>query len=295
MRLICPNCDAQYEVPDNVIPEGGRDVQCSNCSSTWFFNPQDPLEDEEDLETVDDSAAPPPEEIEEPTTEPPAPAPDMPQRRTLDPALEEVLREEAEREARARAAEQETLETQPDLGLDDMDTADEAAKRAREARERMARIRGDTPAPPEAENAPSSPEMAPMDSSAAVAAGAVAAASVAEGTRRGLLPDIEEINSTLRADEDRSSPQSTEAKHRDDPRRKGGFGKGFIWTLAFFAVAIALYLAAPQITAALPQAAPVLEPYVATVDMARGWLDQRILNLMGALDGLSNEASANGS
>ncbi|MDC0135779.1 zinc-ribbon domain-containing protein, partial [Sulfitobacter sp.] len=31
MRLICPNCDAQYEVPDDVMPVAGRDVQCSNC------------------------------------------------------------------------------------------------------------------------------------------------------------------------------------------------------------------------------------------------------------------------
>lgn len=36
MRLICPNCDAQYEVDDSVIPEGGRDVQCSSCGHSWF-------------------------------------------------------------------------------------------------------------------------------------------------------------------------------------------------------------------------------------------------------------------
>ena len=36
MRLICPNCSAQYEVPADVIPDEGRDVQCSNCQETWF-------------------------------------------------------------------------------------------------------------------------------------------------------------------------------------------------------------------------------------------------------------------
>ena len=36
MRMICPNCGAQYEVDDNVIPDNGRDVQCSNCGHTWF-------------------------------------------------------------------------------------------------------------------------------------------------------------------------------------------------------------------------------------------------------------------
>jgi len=36
MRLICPNCVAQYEVDDNVIPPEGRDVQCANCGHNWF-------------------------------------------------------------------------------------------------------------------------------------------------------------------------------------------------------------------------------------------------------------------
>ncbi|MEN8840042.1 MAG: zinc-ribbon domain-containing protein, partial [Octadecabacter sp.] len=39
MRMICPNCGAQYEVADDVIPASGRDVQCSNCGHTWFEQP----------------------------------------------------------------------------------------------------------------------------------------------------------------------------------------------------------------------------------------------------------------
>ncbi|MEN9850001.1 MAG: zinc-ribbon domain, partial [Pseudomonadota bacterium] len=27
MRLICPNCDAEYEVDASAIPDTGRDVQ----------------------------------------------------------------------------------------------------------------------------------------------------------------------------------------------------------------------------------------------------------------------------
>ena len=41
MRLVCPNCDAQYEVDANAVPEAGRDVQCSNCGHTWFQVPPD--------------------------------------------------------------------------------------------------------------------------------------------------------------------------------------------------------------------------------------------------------------
>lgn len=36
MLIQCPNCNAQYEVPNDIIPATGRDVQCSSCSKTWF-------------------------------------------------------------------------------------------------------------------------------------------------------------------------------------------------------------------------------------------------------------------
>ena len=40
MFIKCPNCDAQYEVPNDIIPATGRDVQCSSCSKTWFVTGQ---------------------------------------------------------------------------------------------------------------------------------------------------------------------------------------------------------------------------------------------------------------
>ena len=40
MRLICPQCSVQYEVDGSLIPANGRDVQCSNCSETWFVKPE---------------------------------------------------------------------------------------------------------------------------------------------------------------------------------------------------------------------------------------------------------------
>lgn len=36
MRLVCPNCEAKYEVPEDAIPETGRDVQCANCGHAWY-------------------------------------------------------------------------------------------------------------------------------------------------------------------------------------------------------------------------------------------------------------------
>lgn len=43
MRLICPNCSAQYEIDASLIPDEGRDVQCSNCGHNWFELPPPPL------------------------------------------------------------------------------------------------------------------------------------------------------------------------------------------------------------------------------------------------------------
>ena len=61
MRLICPNCSAQYEIDASLVPDEGRDVQCSNCGHTWFELPpaEDAFDAAEDLapaseETFDD-------------------------------------------------------------------------------------------------------------------------------------------------------------------------------------------------------------------------------------------------
>ena len=51
MRLICPNCSAQYEVDGSMIPDEGRDVQCSNCGHTWFELPE-PARDDSPKETA---------------------------------------------------------------------------------------------------------------------------------------------------------------------------------------------------------------------------------------------------
>ncbi len=36
MYLVCPNCNAEYEAPAGMVPDGGRHVQCSACHTRWF-------------------------------------------------------------------------------------------------------------------------------------------------------------------------------------------------------------------------------------------------------------------
>ncbi|MEQ9694230.1 zinc-ribbon domain-containing protein [Shimia sp. SDUM112013] len=419
MRLSCPNCGAQYEVPDDVIPQAGRDVQCSNCGHTWFqpppevdtaltedlggalpdegWSPEDPDEadhpdteiapevpgsdDEEEVQPpsigfsgsvtdisedaeedraapeddtidtawTDQDALPDPEdgapetlerfeeeddenipddleldaaigqaiamsEEDTPTDTAPetaddqdedrdldeteaadqedvdvAPEPGLvdddldipeedipePRRKTLDPAVTEILRQEAEHEAQVRAREREQgIETQPDLGLNAPDTAppmDDNARRAQEARARMRRIRGLS-----AEENPDPVEPAP-DPTVDL-----------HTSRRDLLPDIEEINSSLRASDRHDYRDSEEPGAYAERKRRSGFRLGFSLMLLLAVAGILVYLYNQQITASVPQAAPYVESYMDGVNDARVWLDTRITEMMLALQSNSS-------
>lgn len=274
MRLICPNCDAQYEVPDEVMPVDGRDVQCSNCGQTWFQHHPDNAPDEDDDYSVDVDAPSPDEEISPPPP-PTAPKPE-PERKQLDPAVADILRQEAEAEHEARRKRQsEPLESQPDLGLDNGDDTsnvdpDADDRSTREAQERMARMRG---------------EPAPV-SDAEVTAAAIS-------SRRDLLPDIEEINSTLRTGTNRSGTGDT-GPDIDAPtakKRKRGFRSGFLMVLLGFVVLWAIYYFAPQIAQSVPQADPYLSGYVGWVEGLRMTLDGYVQSALTWLDTVASQSN----
>lgn len=257
MRLICPNCGAQYEVADDVIPQDGRDVQCSNCGHTWFENRgASDVEDEffdmpAQMPDISDGAQPVTWEKNPEIT----PAPAAPQRQELDPAIADILREEAAREADAR--QREAIESQPDLGLDQTQAAPD--QRTIETERRMALLKGE-------------------EIAAAKAASAAA-------SRRELLPDIEEINSSLRSDAERA-PTDTPAEVVK-AKNKRGFRTGFFTVILILALLAAIYIFAPQISNMVPALAPYLDSYVAAVDSLRLWID---LKLQSAVSGMNADA-----
>ncbi len=125
MRLTCPNCGAQYEVPDEVIPDEGRDVQCSACDQTWFqakhpavAAPEPAAETAADPETAT-ATEPTPEQAEPPSGDTSS-APETASKGNVDPAVANILQEEAAREAELRSQEGSGLEMQPDLALDEV-------------------------------------------------------------------------------------------------------------------------------------------------------------------------------
>lgn len=242
MRLICPNCDAEYEVDDAAIPDGGRDVQCSNCGHGWFQHPAAQVTDEADEEALFGSA-----ESDAPQADTPAPS-----RRSLDENLMAVLREEAEREAAARRAEATPIETQTEMPL--------AAPAATDAARRVARLKGIDPDAP-----PSSPAR--------------------PGSRRQLLPDIEEINSTLR-----TSAADSDLADNDEPPARSGFRSGFLLAFVIAAAGVATYSLAPRLAEQFPAAKPFLDSFAAQVDSGRLWLDGAMRRATQAIQGVT-EAS----
>lgn len=279
MRLSCPNCDAQYEVPDEVMPASGRDVQCSNCGQTWFQHHPDHVPEQETV--LGETQTPDPDEEVSAPPPPPPPAKPVPERRQLDPAVADILRQEAEAEYAARRKEtSDPLESQPDLGLESPgsgpqehhdETRDAADRRALEAKRRMARMRGE-------------PDPA-MERSANAAAAS---------SRRELLPDIEEINSTLRSDKDRARSNvdlEDETEAAEPARARRSFRSGFALMLLIAALLALIYVFAPQIAQSVPQADPYLSAYVAWVDQLRVALDAQITSLLTWLDSMAARSS----
>lgn len=259
MRLICPSCGAQYEVDESVIPDGGRDVQCSNCGQAWFQQSSQQLSAEEAGTAVVEpalaaAAGPGPEPVEEPT----APAPER-ARRAMDDTVRSVLREEAERETQARVAEGTSVESQPELGL-------AAAIGA------AAATTGGPVGTPAAEDRATG-DAQDFDGDAVVS----------RSSRRELLPDIEEINSTLRATSERGSEAAAFDAPETLARRRSGFRMGFSTALLVAAVLLALYVLSPLLSRAVPPLEPVLSTYVAGVDAGRLWLDERMRSLTQSL------------
>lgn len=390
MRLICPNCGAQYEVPAEVIPETGRDVQCSDCGTTWFQHHPDhpaaenigpdegidtseqedapdlakpaiassgsavdysaededaddleeargdfPVEDETDAARdwegfdgapLDDAATAEEEVVGQDTSDAPSeaeagtddtdedakdgleapddlevteeveaqdadehdgddsedddqPIPDPPPRPPLDENITSVLREEAAREAQAREEERRSgLETQPDLGLTQHDSS--LQQRTLEAEARMARLRGDNL---------DEPDNVAADI-AATMAGNVAGKSDIDDTgidpssRSNLLPDIDEINSSLDSQAERSSGASEGTKAAQAETQSGGFRTGFRIALVITLIGVLLYVFAPQIAGNVPQLEAPLSAFSGAVDTVRSELDKIVDAIVASIE-----------
>lgn len=341
MRLVCPNCGAQYEVDERVIPETGRDVQCSACGHAWYQMPshhaevddeiplseteltaeealaaeglpeeflpdevlpgddenpatvESVIEEEIDLDAIAAAAMETPEEAEDGSEdiaenetpdedeaeEPVEPAAEhLPGRRPIDESVRDILQEEARHEialrSETRSHEPEPVETQPELGIDDLPSETETRRRL--ARERMARLRGTEPGEEEAET--DFDEEANLEDDAPDDSAPDVKPEPLHG--RDLFPDIEEINSTL---DSREAP-GAEAAEGASKARSSGFARGFTLVLLLAVIAVALYVMAPMLVEKVPALRPALAGYVDTVNTARHWLDQTMQGMTANIE-----------
>ena len=344
MRLVCPNCEAKYEVPEDAIPETGRDVQCANCGHAWFqmrsraamaepatAPPAPVVEPEPVAEPVAVAAVQETPPVVEPTDEPEgaviaeaAPDPDAgedsvaagadaavldgegeagvaevaplvedlaetvagetmaddpvvdapavdeeiaevtaveaaeteasaaaamaaPAAYAVDESVLAILREEAEREVQARRAEgARPLETQTDLGID--------------AAIPVAKVAETVAAPVETE------------------------ADDKLANRRTRLPDVEEINSTLRPTET-ADGDAASGDARVPAEGRSSFRSGFLMVLTVAILGSALYGSADALAQAVPALAGPLKAYVGFVDSLRLHLDGLMQSATVAING----------
>jgi len=266
MRLKCPNCGAEYEVDSAMIPDPGRDVQCAACGHGWFQDAEGAPGDgavtldalrSEHSGSAEASAPPVPEVAEDSDIDADEataiPAPDTlltPDRRSLDPNVRKILEEEAALERKARAADLRPLTSQPDLGLDDLEESDFK--------------RGDVRKGDVAASLDDEVDLAPA------ATAALARPAKSAGER---LPNVEEINSTLRSDTERDPRQEAAVVTRDVRQNKRGFRLGFSIMLIATTLAILAYIYSPLLAEQFPDMRDPLARYVDNVNQLRDGID----------------------
>lgn len=289
MRLICPNCEAQYEVSDDAIPPGGRDVQCSNCQLSWFQTEKPTVPGREAMQlTTPVSEAPkdetPPadddapaidaaEASDEPETPKVPETPDTsdedlspaPQRKPLDDAVASILREEASRGTPAAAAIGSAAASAPAKP-----PATEAARRPisvapEETLQRIAQMTEE--------------EGGTRTGTAPAKGPAPASSASADEAHLRTVPSINEINATLRARAQANDTSGLTEDEKEEAVKRRGFRRGFFWVLFLLAILFLPYVFADQITENLPQTTEFMASYVATVDSLRLALDDMISGL----------------
>lgn len=346
MRLTCPNCTAQYQVPADAIPENGRDVQCSACNHTWFQSsatvdtagtlappivaptvtspavsngasatdhavsreksnttaPSETMSDDMAFkqhvsDTLDQSEraqqsatqsadnpepAVPSSQLQQPDDAQDAAEDDMAikpklPKRELDPQVANVLREEAEREKRARLAAQ----AQEDAPLQSGKDAEEQVT--------------DIGSPPPIEHDESElddiaissepkrkkiypPNLDDLDDLYNQTA------DTADQAKGNILPDPDELKSSLQDNGDDVTILGV-ADPAAESKEKSNRRSGFILAFIVLAAGFWLYSNAAAVAQAIPQTKTVLQIFVLSVDAVRDGLNKFVALIVTTVSG----------
>lgn len=188
-------------------------------------------------------------------------------RKPVDEEVLQVLRAEAEREQRVRRGEPvDMFQGQPELALAGA-------------------------APRQSRRIPTDPRDLPDED--LVPSGTIGRRRTGDAGRN-VLPDIEEINSTLRASRERpdSVPAYVEVEQALRRLRRGqGFRMGFSVVLAVVAAGMFTYVFDAELTARWPQTQPYIDAFVSQTNALRALLDTTIRDVSQRLTTLITENS----
>ncbi len=284
MRLICPNCGAQYEIDESIIPAKGRDLQCSNCGTTWFEPGKERVANQsivsaENVEFSEGRINP----VQEPG------------RATTTKAESglNILREEAEQETRLRAREVDGAEIQPDI-VPIQSPEDEQRSQLEDNKIRPRRPKAfqnnsmQYTAQDTMMTASLSPNEYPEDETEDQDSPQDEAVEQKATSRRDLLPDIEEINSTLEPDERSLSDMDMdmddaelEVLNEAKGSRSARFGFGLVVVLGI--ITVGLYVLTPNIVGVLPATERFLDSFGMLIDSARLYINTSVDDIVNRL------------
>lgn len=285
MELICPSCEARYQVPETSIGEKGRQVSCMNCGHSWHAFP--PL-------ILGSTAAPsaaaspgidwqspprpgrPSSYFTEPETPPPAAprAPEPP--RQMDASRSEQLAEIREMLAEVQSEERAAAALVPDE--DDFGTDDDYRTRVtppprpeqRAPRPGVAQPYAQPETPVVVPEPVPTPEMAPQRQPEALTDTGDDDGDTDPLRRRMAMHDRQ--TDKKRPDVDRLRKRHDRRARRGQRAREtgsGAFFSGFLLVVIIAAVMTALYILQPQIVDRMPSTEPMLAEYVETIDGVR--------------------------
>jgi predicted Zn finger-like uncharacterized protein len=261
IEIICPSCQARYQLPDGSVGPEGRKVSCSSCSHKWRAYTESVAP-----ETAQSSPEPVPKPVPKPVPE-------------SESARDSVAVAEPESASMAAVAatDNETAAPSPLPSAAIGDREDQMAA----IRQMLTDLKDGADAAPEPEPEARSAPVAPTPTM----------------RRRDEDDDIDPLKSRIDGADKRGRAAKGEAaqsgydaaklrrlhekrakklqRSRERRKKSGAFLTGFTLMTVVTATMVGLYVLHPQIIASSPRMKPALTEYVVTVDRYRVELNEK--------------------
>ncbi|MEM9097036.1 MAG: zinc-ribbon domain-containing protein [Pseudomonadota bacterium] len=298
-QISCPTCDASYTVPDSAIGTKGRRVSCAKCGFEWhaMLPEPEPLVLDELIEAPDpapkpsaptpapEAAAPPP------PPPPPQPAAAQPQEQLREDRARQLAEirqivDEVQQDPSQPQMDQVLPSAPPGSGIPfpEATTTPAAEAPSKEPRSFMKSLADRMNSKSKQEPKAAAPQPMPAAPPQPAPAPPPPAPRPAPAPSQFESDDLRERIAQRGVDQKVGATKVTERSRRkmlkkhtrkaakkaaSDKRGTGAFATGFLLVLIVGSVLSSLYLLAPQISAQVPEAEPILNNYIAKVDEAR--------------------------